>query len=113
MHEYSIVQELVLRVEDLSRQHGAQSVRGVVVRIGELSGVQTELLSTAYDTFRERTCCENATLTIEPVAARWECPSCAASVPRASVLRCGSCGRPARLIEGDEIILARIEMEVE
>jgi hydrogenase nickel incorporation protein HypA/HybF len=113
MHEYSIVQELVARVEDLSRQHHAQSVRRLVVRIGELSGVETELLATAYDTFRERTCCEKAELTIEPVAARWVCPSCAVPVPRASVLQCGRCERPARLIEGDEILLARIEMEVE
>jgi hydrogenase nickel incorporation protein HypA/HybF len=113
VHEYSIVQELVARVEDLSRLHHAQSVRRLVVRIGELSGVETELLSTAYDTFRERTCCENAELSIEPVRARWVCPSCAAPVPRAAVLRCGSCELPARLMEGDEIMLARIEMEVE
>jgi hydrogenase nickel incorporation protein HypA/HybF len=113
MHEYSIVQALVARVEDLSRQHRAQSVRRLVVRIGELSGVETELLSTAYDTFRERTCCEKAELTIEPVAARWVCPACGSQVPRTAVLRCPGCERPARLVEGDEIILARIEMEVE
>jgi len=113
MHEYSIVQALVARVEDLSRLHRAQSVRRLVVQIGELSGVETGLLSTAYDTFRERTCCENAELTIEPVAARWVCPACASAVPRAAVLRCSICEQPARLVEGDEIILARIEMEVE
>jgi hydrogenase nickel incorporation protein HypA/HybF len=113
MHEYSIVQELVARVEDLSRLHRAQSVRRLVLRIGELSGVEAGLLSTAYDTFRERTCCENADLAIEPVAARWACPACGAAIPRGSALRCGSCGRSARLLEGDEIILARVEMEVE
>ncbi len=113
MHEYSIVQALVARVEELSRQHRAQSVRRLVVRIGELSGVETALLATAYETFRERTCCEEAELAIEPVAARWVCPACGSAVPRAAVLRCPGCERPARLVEGDEIILARIEMEVE
>jgi hydrogenase nickel incorporation protein HypA/HybF len=113
MHEYSIVQALVARVEDLSRQHRAQSVRRLVVRIGELSGVEPALLATAYETFRERTCCEEAELAIEPVSARWVCPACGSAVPRESVLRCGSCERPARLVEGDEIVLARIEMEVE
>jgi Zn finger protein HypA/HybF involved in hydrogenase expression len=41
------------------------------------------------------------------------CPVCGSEVPRAAVLRCPGCERPARLVEGDEIILARIEMEVE
>jgi hydrogenase nickel incorporation protein HypA/HybF len=113
VHEYSIVQELVARVEGLSRQHHAQSVRRLVVRIGELSGVETSLLSTAYETFRERTCCEAAELSIEPVRAQWVCPRCERAVPRAAVLRCVTCGEPARLVEGDEIVLARIEMEVD
>jgi hydrogenase nickel incorporation protein HypA/HybF len=113
VHEYSIVQELVARVEDLSRLHRAQSVRRLVLKIGELSGVEAGLLTTAYDTFRERTCCENADLAIEPVRARWMCPACDTAVARNAVLRCPTCQGPARLVEGDEIVLARIEMEVE
>jgi hydrogenase nickel incorporation protein HypA/HybF len=113
VHEYSIVEALVARAEDLTRQHRARSVRRLVVRIGELSGVETTLLSTAYDTFRERTCCEGAELTIEPVPAHWVCPRCARPVERAAVLRCATCGDPARLVEGDEIVLARVEMEVD
>ncbi len=112
MHEYSIVQALVDRVEEISRAHDARSVRSLVVKIGELAGVETELLSTAYDTFRERTCCENAKLQIVPVAARWVCSRCGREVPRAGIRRCGECGAPARLAEGDEIVLERIEMEV-
>jgi hydrogenase nickel incorporation protein HypA/HybF len=113
MHEYSIVQALVARVEDLSQQHRARSVRRLVVRIGELSGVETALLATAYETFRERTCCEEAELTIEPVAARWACPGCGRCVAPGAVLRCAACGRPAQLVDGGEIVLARVEMEVE
>jgi hydrogenase nickel incorporation protein HypA/HybF len=112
VHEYSIVQALVARVEDLSRQHRAQSVRRLVVKIGELAGVETDLLATAYETFRERTCCEAAELTILPVEAKWTCPQCGTPVPRPGVLRCNRCGEPARLVQGDEIVLERIEMEV-
>ena len=82
------------------------------MKIGELSGVEMDLLATAYETFRERTVCESAPLTILPVAARWICPRCARSIPRGEVLQCTVCRVPARLAEGDEIVLERVELEV-
>ena len=112
MHEYSIVQALVEKVESIARERQAVSVRRLHVSIGELSGVERDLLATAYATFRERTVCENADLTILPVAARWDCPDCRRTVPRGQILECRACGTPARLAEGDEIILERVEMEV-
>ena len=112
MHEYSIVAALVEKVDAIARERQAVAVRRLLVRIGELSGVETELLSTAYATFREKTICESADLTILPVAARWACSECGKSVPRGEILRCRACGAPARLAEGDEIILERVEMEV-
>jgi Zn finger protein HypA/HybF involved in hydrogenase expression len=45
------------------------------------------------------------------VAARWACIACDRDVAKGAVLRCEACGRPARLVHGDEIILERIEME--
>jgi hydrogenase nickel incorporation protein HypA/HybF len=112
MHEYSIVAALVEKVEEIARERNASSVRSLLVRIGELAGVETDLLSTAYDTFRARTICENAHLTIQPVAARWVCPRCANPIPRGSVLQCSRCHVPARLAQGDEIVLERVELEV-
>ncbi len=112
MHEYSIVASLVEKVEEIAREHNAMSVRSLLVRIGELSGVETDLLATAYNTFRESTVCENADLTILPVAARWVCPRCACSIPRGAVLQCSACRAPARLAEGDEIVLERVQLEV-
>jgi hydrogenase nickel incorporation protein HypA/HybF len=112
MHEYSIVMSLVERVEEIARERGAVAVRGLLVRIGELSGVETVLLETAYKTFRERTICENADLTILPVPARWTCSRCDQAIARGSVLRCPRCGVPARLAEGDEIVLDRVHLEV-
>jgi hydrogenase nickel incorporation protein HypA/HybF len=112
MHEYSIVQALVERVAAEARARGATAVHRLSIRIGELSGVEPELLTTAYDTFRERTICNGADLDLQVVAARWECPSCRRAIGRGDVLTCPACGLPARLAEGDEIMLDRIEMEV-
>jgi hydrogenase nickel insertion protein HypA len=112
VHEYSIVGALLERIEEAARERKARAIRRVVVSIGELSGVEADLLATAYETFRERTICEGAKLTILPVAARWECRACGQSIPRGAILECPSCGGTGRLAAGDEIVLERIEMEV-
>jgi hydrogenase nickel incorporation protein HypA/HybF len=113
MHEYSLVQELVVRVEAEAARRGAIAVHRLTVRIGELSGVDPELFQTAYDTFREGTICAKAPLALERVAATWSCPRCGVRIPPGDALRCAACGEPARLDEGgDALMLNGIELEV-
>ena len=112
MHEYSIVQALIARVEAEARARGATAVHGVRVGLGELAGVDASLLSTAYETFRPRTICAEAALTLHPVAARWSCPRCELQIAAGTPLQCPACRAPARLVEGDELVLERVELEV-
>ena len=113
VHEYSLVQSLVSRVEEEARRRGALAVHSVSVRVGELSGVDPELFRTAYETFRAGTICESAPLTLARVPASWSCPRCGGPIARGAVLRCGSCDVPARLDEGsDALTLDRVELEV-
>jgi len=112
MHEYSIVQSLLDRVQVEVDARGAVAVHRLRVKIGEFSGVEIELLKSAYDLFRQRTICESAELDLVPVAGRWACPSCQRTIRRGEILRCIDCDAPAKLIEGSEIILERLEMEV-
>jgi hydrogenase nickel incorporation protein HypA/HybF len=127
MHEYSIIQSLVDSVEKavddsrprLSVEDGRHRLSGqrraavlhLTVKIGELSGVDCELLATAFEVFRTGTICERATMTIDRTPVRWSCPKCNAEIPRGEALRCAACKEPAQLTSGDEIILQRIEME--
>jgi len=112
MHEYSIVQALLESVAEQTRARGALAVHRLRLRVGELSGVEPELLRCAYRTFRERTICADAELEIETVPASWICPRCDCEIERGAALRCPGCGRPGSLRGGDELILDRIEMEV-
>ena len=106
MHEYSIVQSLVDSVA--AAVPNDAMVQRIDVTIGDLAGVDCALLATAFEVFRDGTLCEHATLTIERIPARWECPRCGGEV----LLRCAACNAPARLAAGDEIVLQRIELEV-
>lgn len=112
MHEYSIVQSLYDAVAAQAAARGAKAVHALRVRIGEMSGVDPGLLDTAWKTFCVKTICEDAPLDVEIVAAEWRCSLCGTAVPQGAVLTCATCGAPAKLIQGDEILLDRIVMEV-
>jgi hydrogenase nickel incorporation protein HypA/HybF len=112
MHEYSIAQALLEQVERHTAPHPGARVQKLQLRVGTLAGVEPELLRTAWELCRERTICERAELSIDTVVASWTCPRCGAAIASGEKLQCGACQVPARLSAGDEIVLARIEMEV-
>jgi hydrogenase nickel incorporation protein HypA/HybF len=112
MHEYSLAQSLLDRVEREARARGAASVTRIELRLGELSGVEVELLRSAWSLVCPGTPCAGAILDVVGVAARWRCPRCDAEPAAGAVLRCPTCGVPARLVEGDELVLQRLELDV-
>ena len=113
MHEYSLVQTLVTRVEEEARRRGALAIHRLSIRVGELASVDPELFRTAYETFRAGTLCAEVPLELRHVAATWSCPACKRPLPRGAVLRCPDCDVPAQLDEGsDALTLEAIEMEV-
>jgi len=118
VHEYSIVQSLLDRVDQVAGNYQVPGkpparVERLRLKIGELSGVEVPLLRSAFDLCRPQCpVCATAELEVETVAAQWRCPGCGTPFHRGQALRCTPCGRPARLDAGDEIILERIEMEV-
>jgi hydrogenase nickel incorporation protein HypA/HybF len=112
MHEYSLMTALMERVEAEAAAHRALAVHRVRLRIGELSGVEPDLLESAFAIVRPGTICENAALDIERVAARWVCPACRRPLSSGERLQCPACGVPAALAAGDEILLGQIELEV-
>ena len=112
MHEYSIISALLDRVQREIAAHPGAVARKLRVRIGEQSGIELELLRTAYATFRAGSACAKAELELVQVPTVWRCRHCDRPIAEGAVLRCPSCGRPARLASGDDIILERIEMEV-
>ena len=88
MHEYSIVSALLDRVEEEAARQGATSVRRLKVQIGELSGVEGDLLASAFELARTGTICGEAEMEIVPVKACWVCPLCQQAIASGAALRC-------------------------
>ncbi|HVO27109.1 MAG TPA: hydrogenase maturation nickel metallochaperone HypA [Candidatus Margulisiibacteriota bacterium] len=112
MHEYSLVQAMMRRVEEEARARNATAVHRVHVRIGRFSGVEANLFATAYEVLRPGTLCANAELAIAPEAGEWHCGACGTLLPAGAELVCQECGWPASLMRGGDLVLERIELEV-
>jgi len=115
MHELSLCEDLIRQVTGLARQHKARSVACVRVQIGMLAGVEPLLLESAFSIARAGTVADQAEMFTEIVPPVVSCRACGAEaeVP-ASNLRCPACGSgDTRLVRGEELILAQVELEVE
>jgi hydrogenase nickel incorporation protein HypA/HybF len=114
MHELSVCQGLLDQVESIAVQHGAQRINAITLHIGALSGVEPELLQQAFTLARAGGVAAQATLIIEALPIRVNCQACGRdSEALPNRLLCGHCGDfHTRLISGDELLLARVEMDV-
>ena len=105
---------MIGQVERIALEHNARAVDKIVVRIGPLSGVEIPLLHQAYVLARAGTLAENAELVTEPQLIRVACETCGAeSTAKINRLLCGVCrDYRTRLVSGDEMILASVELNV-
>jgi len=113
MHEYSIVDSLLQLAEEHAIKNRATKVTKLEIKIGVLSGVEPELLKTAFDTFKEGTMCENAEfiMNIQPVVVR--CRKCnTQSTLKKDEYLCPHCGSgDLEIIDGEDMYLMSLELE--
>ncbi|RMA97850.1 hydrogenase/urease nickel incorporation protein HypA [Hydrogenothermus marinus] len=114
MHEFSVVQSLLSLIEENARKNNAKSVSKVVVKIGKMSGIEPHLLKIAFDTFKEKTICENAILemNIQDIIAK--CEDCGKEfVIDDNRFICSSCNSfNLKILDGEEMYLMSLEMEI-
>ncbi|WP_149181516.1 hydrogenase maturation nickel metallochaperone HypA [Streptomyces sp. TRM49041] len=111
MHELSIATSVVEAVEDVVREHGAEGVESVRLRVGALAGVVPDALRFCFDLAAEGTPVAGAVLVVEDVAARARCAGCdgAFAVGSPPDLTCPECGASAaELLAGRELEIAGV-----
>ncbi|MEA3316094.1 MAG: hydrogenase maturation nickel metallochaperone HypA [Campylobacterota bacterium] len=113
MHEYSIVQSLISSCEDNAKANDATKVTKVIVKIGVMSGVEPELLKTAFDTFKLETICEYAEfiVNIQPIVIK--CHKCdKESTLTKNEYSCPNCQSvELDILDGEDMFLMSLEME--
>jgi hydrogenase nickel incorporation protein HypA/HybF len=113
MHEYSIVQALLDQCEENARQNNATKVVKIVIKIGVMSGIELELLKTAFDTFKEETMCADAKLIINHQPVVVKCHSCLEeSTLEKEEYSCPKCqSTELSVIDGEDMYLMQLELE--
>ena len=113
MHEYSIVQSLLDSCKENAVKNNATKVTKVVVKIGVMSGVEPELLKTAFDTFKEKTLCEEAEFIINVQNVVIRCNKCLNEVVLNTLeYYCPKCeSTDIDVIDGEEMYLMQLELE--
>jgi len=113
MHELSLAQALMSKIEELATQHGFAKVRRVVVEIGAFSNVVPELFESAFEAVKAGSCASEAELVIEDKRGVLVCEACGHTYyPDIPIALCPNCGELAGHIEqGREFILKSLEVD--
>ena len=112
MHEYSVVQALLNQCEEIAQQNNATHITKVITKIGVMSGIESHLLQTAFDTFKEGTICDKAEFIINLQKLKLECKECGnvfeVDEVRYFCLKCESLR--VKVLDGEEMYLMSLEM---
>ena len=113
MHELAICQSLIDQLETIAMEHNALCVTSIVVGMGPLSGVESQLLKNAYPVASAGTIAEDAELVIEHLPVKVRCTQCdSESDALPNKLICKQCGDwRTTLISGDELMLMSVELD--
>ena len=112
MHEYSVVQALLNQCEEHAKEHQATQVNKVICKIGVMSGIEIHLLQVAFDTFKEKTICENAELILNEQKLKLECKDCG-NIFEVDEIRyfCHKCeSLRVKVLDGEDMYLMSLEM---
>lgn len=115
MHELAVCQSIVDQVSHIAAEHQSCVVEKIYLQIGPLSGVEPDLLQSAFTIACANTAAQKAQLIISKLPIRVRCKSCQAETEAtANRLLCGICGDwQTILISGDEMLLERVELQTE
>jgi hydrogenase nickel incorporation protein HypA/HybF len=104
--------DLLGQVIAIAKQHNAQSVESITVKMGALSGVEPMLLDSAFTMIKVGTVAEHARLILQTEPVIVLCSMCGArSEVAANRLLCNACqSHETTLVSGDELILASVAL---
>ncbi|MDP6470353.1 MAG: hydrogenase maturation nickel metallochaperone HypA [Pseudomonadales bacterium] len=113
MHELSIAQSIMERVEAIRAEHDAPGIASVQLQVGTLSGVDPYALELAFEVAVEGTGYAETRWNIENVLAKVDCHSCGkTTTPDGPFPICMSCdSTDIEIVAGRELMIDTIEVD--
>lgn len=114
MHEQSLVKSLLRQVEQLRHENDAVCVDVVTVEIGPLSGVEPELITSAFEQLAPLYFAHCPRLEIRLIALAMRCRECRAESAAPEItFQCPMCSSSQiQIVRGDEFRLIDVAMQV-
>ncbi len=116
MHEMGIVLHLAKTLDETAAEHRISSIGKVVLQVGEVSGIVTDLFTDAWDYFKLRhPILKDSTLVLETLPAVTWCDNCKTKYETVKYGRqCPRCQSwETWLLQGNECVIKQIEAEQE
>jgi hydrogenase nickel incorporation protein HypA/HybF len=112
MHETGIAADIIEIANAQAALHGKPRVAEVTVRLGDMSGVVAEALEFAFEVLRDGAS-SKARLELKRIPVLARCDVCQVETrPGADlILWCATCGRPLKVIEGEELTVESVVLE--
>ena len=113
MHEFGIANSVLDAARAEAQLRPAMRLTKIVIRVGDLAGVDPDALSFCFDALVKETEMESVVLGIERRAQRHRCPRCGGEFEVVNyVTACPRCGETmTTFVSGNELELAYLEME--
>ena len=114
MHEMGIVLHLAKTLDETAEQEHLTKIGKVVLQVGEVSGIMTDLFTDAWDYFKGRhPVLKDSELVLEQIPAVTWCDSCKRTYETVKYGKeCPFChSGETWLVKGDECIIKEIEAE--
>jgi hydrogenase nickel incorporation protein HypA/HybF len=112
VHERSLAQALWAQAERLRQEHGAARVLALQVAVGELAGVEPELLRSAFDLLVQSSGAVGTRIELERVPLEARCDDCGVEFPvhRFRFLCPGCGGKGLTILRGEHLILQAVTL---
>lgn len=114
MHEMGIVLHLAKTLDETAQQEQLTKIGKVVLQVGEVSGIMTDLFTDAWNYFKGRhPVLKDSELVLEQIPAVTWCDSCKRTYETVKYGKeCPFChSGETWLVKGDECIIKEIEAE--
>ena len=113
MHEWTICKAIIKQLEQQATNKHFTQVKKIILKLGELSCIDPNVLSFNFSLASQQTVAEQAVLEFVTVASLAKCLACLQTYSANTIHTvCPMCGSvETQLIQGQELIIQSIEVE--